>query len=130
MRPVLIALIVAAVVPLSFAAADGLGGLSTKKVGSGATVIAPCDTNGFTPTYATSGGNITSVTVSGIADPGCEGATLRLTVVNGTGASLASGGPQTVPTDADSLDNSMTVSLSPQPSAASAAGVHISVVGP
>jgi hypothetical protein len=130
MRLIVIAVIVAAVVPLSFAAASGLGGLTTSRVGSGQAVIAQCDANGFTPSYTTSGGNITSVTVSGIADPGCEGASLRLSVVDGSGASLTSGGPQTVPTDADTLDNTMTVSVSPQPGAVSAAGVHISVVGP
>ena len=130
MRLVLIALIVATFVPLSFAAANSLGGLRTTKVGSNAVAIPRCDTDGFTPTYTTSAGTIMSVTVGGIADPGCEGASLRLTVVNSAGVVVASGGPQTVPTDADTVDNSMTVSVSPQPAAALAAGVQISVVGP
>jgi hypothetical protein len=123
-------MIVAALVPLSLAAAATLGGLTSTKVGSGQAAIAPCDTDGFTPTYTTSGGSITSVTVSGIADPRCEGTILKLTVVDSSGTSIASGGPQTIPTDGDTIDNSMTVSVNPQPAAASAAGVHISVVEP
>jgi hypothetical protein len=130
MRVALVTLVGAAVVPLSFAAASGLGGLSTTKVGSGDAVIARCDTDGFSPSYTTSGGNVASVTVDGIADPGCEGATLRLSIVNASGASIATGGPQTVPADADTVDNSLSVTVSPQPAAATAAGVHISVVGP
>lgn len=130
MRAFVITLIIAAVAPLAFAAANSLGGLSTTKVGSGNSVIAACDANGFTPSYTTSGGNITSVTVSGIADPGCEGGSLKLSVVDSAGVSLASGGPLTIPTDADTIDDTVTVTVSPQPSAASAAGVHMSVVGP
>jgi hypothetical protein len=130
MRVFVIALIVAAVVPVAFAAANTLNGVTTTKVGSNAAVIPRCDADGFTPSYTTSGGNITSVTVSGIADPGCEGGGLKLSIVDSAGASLASGGPQTIPTDGDTVDNSVTVNVSPQPAAASASGVHVSVVGP
>ena len=129
-RRLLITIVAALAVPVSIAAAAGIGGLTSTKVGTGQATVVSCDTDGFVPSYTTSGGNITSVTVSGIADPGCEGASLRLAVVDGSGASLASGGPQTIPSDGDSLDNSMTISVSPQPAAASAAGVHMSVVGP
>jgi hypothetical protein len=130
MRVVVISLTVAAVIPLASAAANSLHGLTTTKVGSNAAAIPLCDADGFTPSYTTSGGNITSVTVSGIADPGCEGGSLKLSVVDSAGVSLASGGPQTIPTDAGTVDNTVTVTVSPQPSAASAAGVHVSVVGP
>lgn len=129
-RPILISMIIAALVPLSFVHAASLGGATSTKVGSGQAAIVPCDADGFTPTYTTSGGNITSVTVSGIADPRCEGTTLKLTVVDGSGAAIASGGPQAIPTDGDTIDNSMVVLVSPQPAAAAAAGVHISVVEP
>jgi hypothetical protein len=72
---------------------------------------------------------VTSATVGGIADPGCEGGQLSLTLANGT-ASIATGGPVTVPTDAGTTDNAVTVALSPQPAAAQVNRVHVSITGP
>ena len=105
-------------------------GVSTTDVGSGNASIAACDTNGFTETYTTSGGLVTAVTVSGIADPGCEGGSLKLTLTDAAGASIASAGPGTVPTDGDTVDNSLTLSTSPQPSSSAVAGIRISIEGP
>jgi hypothetical protein len=120
---------VATAASASVALAAALG-VSTTKVGSGDTAIIACDTDGFTETYTTSGGVVTAVTVSGIADPGCEGGSLQLTLTNAAGDSIASAGPTTVPTDGDTSDNSMTLSNSPQPSSSAVAGIHISIVGP
>lgn len=111
------------------ASATGLG-VTSPRVSAGSAAIARCDANGFTLGYTTSGGNVTSVTVNGIADPGCEGAEMSLTLTNATGASIASGGPQTVPTDGDGLDNSVTVAVSPNPAADQVSGYQVSVVGP
>jgi hypothetical protein len=129
-RRTVISIVIVAALPASIAEAAGLVPMASGALGSGRASVVACDSNGFVPSYATSGGNVASVTVSGIADPACEGASLKLTVVDGTGTALGSGGPQTIPTDADTLDNSMTVAVSPRPAAASAAGVHVSVVGP
>jgi hypothetical protein len=113
----------------SIAYAAGIG-ISTRKVGGGNAAVVACDTNGFTVTFTTTRGNVTAVTVSGIADPACEGGTLRVTVTDAAGASIASGGPQTVPTDGDTTDNSLAVSANPQPAASQVAGYNISIAGP
>jgi hypothetical protein len=87
--------------------------LARGPLGNGNATVVPCDADGFTHSYATSRGNVTSVTVGGIADPACEGGTLRVTITSSSGASIASAGPQVVPTDAGTIDNSVTVSTSP-----------------
>lgn len=121
-----LAAVTVAMVP---AFATSLGGLAPGKLGARGVTVAACDTNGFTMSYATSGANVTSATVGGIADPGCEGGQLSLTLANGT-TSIASGGPATVATDAGTTDNAVTVTLSPQPAAAQVNRVHVSITGP
>jgi hypothetical protein len=110
--------------------AASLGGLTTHKLGAGQAVVSACDSDGFTTSYNNSGGNITSVDVSGIADPGCEGGQLSLVLANASGTSIGAGGPTTVPTDAGTVDNTMTVTLSPTPAASAVAAVHVVVTGP
>jgi hypothetical protein len=124
-----VALGLAAVVVVVPGFAATLGGLSPSRLGAGAATAAACDTNGFTVSYATSGGNVTSATVGGIADPGCEAGELSLTLANGA-ASVGGGGPVTVAADAGTVDNAVTVALSPQPPAAQVNRVHVSIVGP
>jgi hypothetical protein len=123
---VALAVVSVAMVP---AFATSLGGLAPSKLGAQGVAVTACDTNGVTMSYATSGANVTSATVGGIADPGCEGGQLSLTLANGT-ASIAAGGPVTVPTDAGTTDNAVTVALSPQPAAAQVNRVHVSITGP
>lgn len=123
---VAVALATAMVVP-AFAASLGL---SSGRLGAGDAAVSACDSNGFTVSYTTSGGNVTSVGVGGIADPGCEGGALSLTLAGASGTAVGSGGPQTVATDGDTTDNSMTVALSPAPAASTVTGVHVAVTGP
>jgi hypothetical protein len=111
------------------ASASSLGGIGSSRLGSGDTGVAHCDT-AVTPSYTTSGGNVTAVTVAGIADPACEGAVISVVVVDAAGASIASGGPQTIVADGDTVDNTVAVAVSPGPTAENAAGIHVSVVGP
>ncbi|MGH3065322.1 MAG: hypothetical protein ACRDOF_03385 [Gaiellaceae bacterium] len=113
----------------SVALAAGFG-ISTTDVGAGDTPIVVCDSNGFTVSFTTSRGLVTAVTVSGIADPACEGGSLAVTVTNSAGDSIAMAGPTTVPTDGDAADNSMTMTTSAQPGAAQVAGYHVSITGP
>src|SRR5436309_15314473 len=54
--------------------------LTSAKVGGGNTSVVACDTDGLTQSYTTSRGNVTAVVVGGIADPACEGGTIRATV--------------------------------------------------
>ena len=107
----------------SLASASALQGVSSTQVGSGSNPVTACDADGFTISYTTSGGNLTSVAVGGIAS-GCNGGSLHLTVVDGSRASVASGGPVTV------SGSSATVAVSPNPPGATPAGVDVSIVGP
>jgi hypothetical protein len=110
--------------------AASLGGFAGKKLGAGHAVVASCDTNGFTVSHTLSGSTVTGVVVSGIADPGCENGLLSVTVANASGVSIGAGGPQTITADADVLDNTVSVNLTPQPSAGTVAAVHVVVTGP
>lgn len=101
---------------------------TSRSVGGGNAAVTACDA-AFTVTYTTSGGKVTTVTVGGIADPTCEGGQLKLTLLGGA-ATLASGGAVTVPTDGDSVDNSVAVSVSPQPDAWLVDEVAVVVTGP
>jgi hypothetical protein len=103
--------------------------LTSEGVAAGNAPVAPCDANGFSPTYTTVGGNVTTVAVGGIADPACEGGALEVTLV-GAGGKLGSGGPVTIPTDGDSIDNSVSVSLSPQPDGELVTGIRVLIAGP
>ncbi len=128
-RVILISVVVATLASSAFASAASLGGMSGS-VGAGNATIPTCDTTGVSVSYTTAGGNVTNVTVGGLADPGCEGGALSVTLTNETGDSIASGGPQTIATDGDTADNSLTISVSPNPAAQNVAGYHVSIVGP
>ncbi len=119
-----------AVVAVSLASAAALGGITSDRVGAGDAAIVACDGNGFSVSYTTVGGNVTAATVADIADPGCEGGDLSITITNSEGASIASGGPISIPTDGDTSPNSLTVSVSLQPAPEQVAGFHVAVVGP
>lgn len=127
-----IALLTTAVVAatVSFASAASLGSLDSAAVAAGEASIGVCDANGFSVDYSTVGGNVTAATAGDIADPGCEGGDLSITVTNGAGESIASGGPVSIGADGDTSPNAVTVALSPQPAAEQVAGVHVAVVGP
>lgn len=98
-------------------------------VAGGTAPVSACDT-AFGHTYTTLSGNVTSVLVSGIADPACEGGRLSLTLTDAAGAALGSGGPVTIPTDGNTADNSATVSLTPTPDGDVVAGIRIAISGP
>ena len=107
----------------SLASASAFQGVSSTPVGDGSIPVAACDTDGFSVSYTTSGGNVTSVAVGGIA-LACDGASLHVTVVDSSRTSVASGGPVAV------SGPSATVSVSPNPPGAVPAGVDVSIVGP
>jgi hypothetical protein len=76
------------------ASAASLGGLTSSNLGANNTVVASCDTDGVTISYAnaydaTAGAyKVGSVTVGGIA-AGCAGQVLNVTLKGSTGTSLA-----------------------------------------
>jgi len=120
-----LALILAAVVfgTAAFAFASTLGPVATGSVGNSAGSVSPCDANGFTFSYSTSAGNVTSVTVGGI-DAACAGGSLVLTLTDSTGASIGGGGPVAV------AGTSVNVSPSPQPYAGAVQGARVVITGP
>lgn len=91
------------------AAATMLGGDGGRLLAVGQTSIAECD-DAQTVRYATVGGQVTAVTIGGIADPACAGGRLSVTLTAG-GASVAGGGPVLVPSDADEDDDAVTVAV-------------------
>lgn len=107
-----------------------LGGFTAGGLAAGSAAVPRCDADGFALGYVIENGLVQSVTVGGIADPGCEGGTLRLTVVGAGGAQIGTGGPVTIPTDGDTAPNSMTISIAAQPAASAVTGLRIAVVGP
>ena len=122
-RLIILLAAVAMGVPCSLAAASALQGVNSAKAGNGSAPVSGCDSDGFTVSYTTSGGNVTSVTIGDIATT-CNGGSLKVTVVDGSRTSLASGGPVTV------SGSTATVSVSPNPAGATPAGVDVSIAGP
>lgn len=111
------------------ASAATLGGLGASGLAAGQTAVSACDGDGFTYDLSVSTGLVTAVVVGDVADPGCEGGTLHLTLVDDAGADIG-GGTETVPVDEDTDANLVTVSLSVQPLLTDVAGIHAAVVGP
>jgi hypothetical protein len=130
MKSGLVSACVAVMLSAGVAAAATFGGVSGPALSAGDGAIAACDPDSVATLYTTTAGNVTAVTVGGLADPGCEGASLSLTVIDATGAGIASGGPQTIPTDAGVIDNSVVVSVSPNPLAEAPTAVKIVIAGP
>ena len=114
----------------TLASAATLGGVVGPALSGGNGSIPACDPDGLTAAYTTSAGNLTAFTIGGIADPGCEGASLSLTVIDATGTSIASAVPQTIPTDVGTIDNTLLLTVTPNPPAESPAGVEIIIAGP
>ena len=104
-------------------------GLVSSRIGAASTPVPRCD-DAFDYSFGTSGGSVTSVTVEDIADPGCEGGELHVTLTDAAGNAIASGGPALVPTDADTGPNAVTLPTTAQPPAGDVARVHANVVGP
>jgi len=121
------ALIIAAVglASASFAFASSLGPVASGSIGNSAGSVNPCDVDGFTFTYTTSAGNVTSVLVGGI-DAACGGGSLVLTLTDSSGASIGAAGPVAVPAGGGSV----SVSPSASPYAGNVAGAQVVITGP
>ncbi len=110
--------------------ATSLGGLASSHLGAGGAVVTGCDADGITTSYTTSAGRVTAVTVGGLADPGCEGGVLSLTLAGAGNASIGASGPTTIPADSGTFDSSMAMTIAAQPDAVAVTGVHIIIEGP
>lgn len=77
-----------------FAVAASLS-VTSPTLGAGTSTVASCDTDGVTASYtvaytaAAGGYTVTNVNVTGIATPGCDGKTMKVTLVGASDASLA-----------------------------------------
>lgn len=73
--------------------------VSGNTLGSGTSTVTSCDSNGVATSYATAydstaaGYEVTTVSVTGLATPGCDGKSMKVTLVGAADASL---GEQTV----------------------------------
>ena len=101
--------------------AASLGGISGT-LGAGQGGVTSCDTT-FGVNYTTVSGNVTSVSVTGIA-AGCAQGALSLVLSNSAGASIGSGGPVTI------SGATANVSISATPDADLVTGIRISIEGP
>jgi len=107
------------------ASAAALNGLSSSLLGSGAAPVAVCDPDGFVLTHVLSGSDVTDVTVGDIhAD--CAGGDVSLTLTDGAGAEVSSGGPVTVPGGGGNV----TVDVSPDTDVSTFSNHHVRIVGP
>ena len=129
MRVVIVTIAASLVAATAFVAFAAPLGLASSKVGGSKAAIARCDANGFTVSYGLSGANVNSVTVAGLADPGCEGASVRATLTSSAGASIGSG-TGTVATDAGTVDNTLVLTIAPTPAETTVSGIQLSVTGP
>jgi len=94
-RRALIAFIVGVMVfAIVFAVAASLS-VTSSSLGAGTGTVASCDTNGVATSYDTTydatavGYEVTTVHVTGIATPGCDGLTMKVTLVGAGDAALA-----------------------------------------
>lgn len=95
-RTRLLAAIIAGVTVFAtvFAVAASLS-VTSSTLGAGTGAVASCDTDGVTTSYtvgytaAAGGYTVENVDVTGIATPGCDGKTMKVTLVGAGDASLA-----------------------------------------
>jgi hypothetical protein len=104
--------------------ASTLPTLVPDKLAAGFAPIGRCDTNGFTVTYTTSGGNVTVAAIAGI-DAACEGGKIQATLMNG-GTRLATSGETTVGVGGGSAN----VSFASPPDGELVTTIHVLVNGP
>ncbi len=111
-----------------FAMAASLGGISGAKLGADDAVVASCDTDGVTSAYTSAWDTtdkryeVSAATVGGVNDA-CDGQTLKVTLIDSTGASLGEGS-LALPS---STAVSFSVTVTPGASAKAVTGVHVSI---
>jgi hypothetical protein len=70
-------------------------GVSGNTLGAGTSSVTSCDPNGVSTAYASTyastlgGYKVTNVTISGIATPGCDGKSMKVTLVGASDTALA-----------------------------------------
>jgi hypothetical protein len=93
-RLLLAVLVGATVFAMVFAVAASLS-ITPASLGAGTASVSSCDTNGvatsFDTTYSVAavGYKVTTVRVTGVATPGCDGLTMKVTLIGAADAALA-----------------------------------------
>jgi hypothetical protein len=106
------------------ASATGTTPVPKKVVGAFAPVSSCGSLSGMSMSWTSTANVVTAITLTSIP-AACNGASLRLVLVNSSNTSLATAGPQTV------SGTSMTIStLTGSATATSVAGSYVSVAGP
>lgn len=129
MKRIVIAVIVGLVVfGGTFAFAASLGGVTTGTVGDSAAVVASCDTDGITASFANPAWDstpkdygVTTLNLTGI-NGACDGNTIKVTLTGTGGASL---GEATTTMPGTGTTTSTSVTFSPSISAASVTGIEV-----
>ncbi|MFA5566509.1 MAG: hypothetical protein WC184_11570 [Acidimicrobiia bacterium] len=112
---------------ITFASAASLGGVNSKSLGAGDTIVASCDTDGvnidYNHSYDPTNGQyqVENVTISDISE-NCENHTLEVTLADTQGTALATG-TTTITTTSE------TVTLTTTPSAEAVTNAHIIITG-
>ncbi len=104
--------------------------VSSAKLGSGDATITACDTDGVNSTYTFTSGtsDVSAIAVSGIADPNCDGAEVRVQALNSSGTVLGHG-TATNTADADTNPNSVDVALNTAVASSDIATVRVTLNG-
>jgi len=111
------------------ASASSLGGVNSRALGSGATVVGSCDSDGVSLAYATaydaatSTYRVTAVTVSGIAAP-CTGQGIEVSLRNAAGTTTVSTARTAV------TGTSQTLAVSPTYDAAAVDSASVLIMAP
>lgn len=112
--------------------AASLGGITSSGLGADDTIVASCDTDGVTTSYATvynttgsAGYKVASVTVGGLNNA-CDGKTIEVRLTGASSSSLETVS-KTVETDATATSTTLNFGNSTQ--AQGVTGVHIVIAG-
>jgi hypothetical protein len=111
-----------------FAMAASLGGITSGNVGADNAAVTSCDSDGVATSYATSWDTgddryeVTSVTVSNITSPACNGKTVSVSLLDTAGNQIGTGTATIA-----ALATSATVTLSTAASAKDTVNVHVAI---
>ena len=115
-----------------FGMAASLGGITTGTLGADDQVVAACDTDGITTSYATAysgtgtaGYKVDSVTLGSIAQA-CQGMDFEVTLSGGTAQSISGTLPSTLPLDGS---GSYVLEFDETKLAEEVTGVHVVISG-
>ena len=123
-----------------FGAVIGLAaslGVTSDQLGSGSQTVSSCDSDGVTTSYTyNNNGGISAVVVEGIQDGGataglgaCDGETVYVELLDGSGVIAGATGSTVHTGDALTVDDTVTVDMGTDPSAAAVTSARVTITG-